>query len=87
MLLQEGSPHDQLRRHVPAVGPQVALVDQHVGVGAGFADRLACIGLGDPGPVDRACLQRLDRLRVGLRQDRDVATTLEIGVEPLVSEP
>ncbi len=76
---------DQVGRHELAVGPQVALVDQHLA--AAFLDQSGGPRLRHPGPDDVAGLERVERLGVVLRHDRDVAAAVLVGLEALFLQP
>ena len=60
--------HDEVGGDELAVGPQVALVDEHLA--AALLDQAGRPRLGHPGAVDVAGLEGVERLGVLLRGDR-----------------
>ncbi len=85
ILLQEGRSRDEVRGHELAVRPEVALVDEDLATA--LLDQAGGPRLGNPPANDLTGLERFQRLRVGLRHDRDVATALGGGRQSLVGEP
>ena len=85
VLVEEPGGDDQVRRHELAVGPQVALVDEHVA--AAFEDEAGRPRLGHPGAVDLALLEQRERLGVLDVDDLDVAAAGRVGGEAVVGEP
>ena len=85
VLLEERRADDEVGGDVLALGPQVALVDEHVG--AALLDEPGGPGLGHPGAVDVAGDERGERLAVGLRLDRHVAAAGVVGLVALVLQP
>ncbi len=85
MLVEELLAHDQVRRDVLAVGPQVGFVDEDLA--AAFGDETRRPRFGHPGTVDVARLELVERLRVLLRDDRNVAAARGVGLVPLVLQP
>ena len=67
------------------VGPQVGLVDEHVG--AALLDEAGGPGLGHPGAVDVAGDEGGEGVAVGLRLDRHVAAAGVVGLVALVLQP
>nr|BFE68007.1 hypothetical protein GCM10020092_013080 [Actinoplanes digitatis] len=85
VLLQELLLDDQVGGDELTVRPQGLLVDEQLALG--LDDHPAQVGLRDPGAVDRALRERLERRRVVLRQDGDVAAALLVGVEAVRLQP
>ena len=85
VLLEEAGGDDQVGRDELAVGPQVALVDEHVA--AAFEDQPGRPRLGDPGAVELALLEQRERLGVLDVDDVDVAAAGGVGGEAVVGEP
>ena len=86
VLLEELGAHDEVRRDVlAACRPQVALVDEHRA--AALLDQPGRPRLGHPGAVDVAGHERSSVVGVLLREDRDVAAALGVGLEALLLQP
>ena len=71
--------------HELAVGPQVALVDEHVA--AALEDQSGRPRLGDPGTVELAFTEQRQRLGVLDVDDLDVAPAGRVGGEAILGQP
>ncbi len=85
VLLEEAGGDDEVGRHELAVGPQVALVDEHVA--AAFEHEPGGPRLGHPGAVELALLEQRQRLGVLDVDDLDVAAAGRVGGEAVLGEP
>ena len=85
VVVEELGAHDEVRRDVLALGPQVALVDEDLA--AALVDEAGRPGFRHPGAVDLAGLERVEGLRVLLREDLHVATAGGVGLVALVLQP
>ena len=77
--------HEQVGRDVLPVRPEVLLVDEDLA--AAFGHEAGRVRLGHPRTVDLARLERVDRLRVVLRQDLHVTTAGRVGLVALRLQP
>ena len=81
VLGQELRGDDQVRGDEVAVGPQLLLVDQHVRAGVDHEARRP--RLRQPGAVELAGLEQVERLRVLLRRDGHVARRRRASLQAL----
>ena len=85
VLLEELGRDDEVGGHEVAVRPEIGLVDEDPA--AALLDHARRPRLGDPGAVDVAGDERIQRVRVRLRSDRHVAPAFEVGLVALLEEP
>ena len=85
MVLEELGADDQLGRHVLALRPQRALVDEHLA--PALLHQARGPRFRDPRAVELALLEQVQGLGVVLGHDRDVAAAGGVGLEALLLQP
>ena len=85
VLGEEFGVGDEVGGHETAVGPQIRFVDEDSA--SPFEDQAGRPRFGNPGPIDLACDESLQYLRVGLGHDRHITATFEVGLITLVGQP